>query len=275
MRNTICATLLLGLLAALALFTIACVDGNGGSGSGNTGSDGDTDTDSDSDTDADCAADLHLQVGTSVCDFAADEVDCYWGLEQDDGLDLEVVSCGGQNDACEFEFMIVTFDGKPVDGELGLADISADSEVEGDLVPDKWVFEKTDTQLSLNFSGAMKDDSSIEVAGCIDGLPWTEGSLEEEDDDDACTSDNDSGHFYCAEITDEDVCNYIVDQCIEDEVSEAGCCAWDLDEGNCGADAEDLPCDLITDPDVCSTISAECYWEGDDGSSGSDGDADE
>ncbi len=280
-------TLLFALMIGCGLVVLGCGDNdenNNNSASGDTDTDTDTDTDSDSDgdsdsdtdSDGDCPAALHLQVGSVVCDFAAGEVECYYQVEQDDGLELEVVGCGGENDTCEFEFQIVTFDGEPVDGEIGLADESQGSETEGDLVPDGWEFEKTDGRLSLSFSGAMDDDSSIEVEGCIDDLKWTEGGLDEEEDEDSCVSENNDGHFYCEEITDEDACTYVAERCIDDGISEGDCCAWDPDAGNCGAAAEDLPCDLITDQAICDTIFEECDWEtGSDGDADSDGDGDE
>lgn len=216
---------------------------------------------------SECPADLHLEVGSSVCDFAAGEVECFFGTEVDDGYELEIVFCGGENDTCEFEFLIALYEGEPVDGEIGVADESQDYEAEGDLVPDVWELEMTDGRMTLSFAGTLDGEGSPAVAGCIDDLPWTAGNPEEdeddddEDDEDSCQSDDGDGHFYCEEITDEEVCAYIVELCDEDDVSEGSCCEWNPEAGNCGGAADDLPCYLIDDQGTCDTISGECYWE--------------
>jgi hypothetical protein len=75
-----------------------------------------------------------------------------------------------------------------------------------------------------------------------------------------CRSEGGAGHFYCADITDEDVCDYVVGLC-EAEGNLDDCCLWDPEEGSCGANAEDLPCHMIDDQDICDEISPECYWE--------------
>jgi hypothetical protein len=209
-----------------------------------------------------CGADMRLEVGPATCDFAANQVECYYWTEVDDGYELEVVGCVGENSSCEFEFLIALYEGDPVDGEIGLADGSQDWEAEGDLVPDSWELELGESKLSLSFAGAI-EETSIEVVGCIDDLPFIAESMEEDDDeeDSDCTSDSGDGHFYCEEITDEDVCSYVAELCDEYDVSDDECCAWDADAGNCGAAAYNLPCEMIDEEDVCNDIPGECIWD--------------
>lgn len=99
----------------------------------------------------------------------------------------------------------------------------------------------------------------MDVVGCFNDVEWTEGSLD--DVDYPCHSNVPDGHFYCEDITDEDICNCVVDLCVDDEFDLENCCQWDEEAGNCGAAAEDLPCHMITEQDICDTISPECYWD--------------
>lgn len=206
-----------------------------------------------------CGTDLHLTVGDISCDLAPGEVECFVGMEQDEGTEMEVVGCAGENSTCGFELELVFVGGEIYYGVVGIAD-AEENEMEGEIGFDTVDYSKGDTILNLSFDGEIvPTDFDIGVVGCFVEVPWSEGNLDDEESD--CHSYGPDGHFYCEDITDEDVCSYVVGLCEEDEMDLESCCQWDEEAGNCGAAAEDLPCDMITEQEVCDTVSEECYWD--------------
>lgn len=145
------------LAAGLALGATACGDNEEGSSS-------------------ESEADLHLEVGSAVCDFAADEVECYYEAEQEEDGYWESVQCGGENSTCEFEIEFALLDGELYEGAIGLAD-SEGFEVEGELEFDSVEVQEADGLLSASFSGTVDDGGTIEVSGWFEELEWSEGEL--------------------------------------------------------------------------------------------------
>jgi hypothetical protein len=181
-----------------------------------------------------CPADLHLEVGAAICDFTAGEVECFYTTVVDEGTELDVVSCGGENDTCGFELLIALYEGEPVDGEIGMFDESADYETEGDLVPDVWDLEKTDSRMTLDFAGALADDASILVEACVDDLPWTEGMLGEDDEDD--DGDSDMSCDAVGGDIEGGVCSLFWWDCSDGDDYEIECAVDDAGEGMCTCD---------------------------------------
>lgn len=184
----------------------------------------------------DCAAGLHLEVCSEVCDFSADEVECYYESWQEEGGEWEAVGCFSESENCAVEFEVYLVDGEVSFGGIGLE--TEDVEAGGLVEFASFDYEKNEDLLSATFAGALADDSSIAVSGCFEDLPCTV--------DDEISCDVSGGDAF------EGVCSLFWGGCSDGNDYEIECTINDAGEGTCTCDVNGETVQECETTDGCS-----------------------
>ncbi len=249
MRNMIWVMCLFGLLAAVVLGTSACMTGL------DEPLESDTDPHGEDDDDSWKLDGAWAEVGKAWDGIVFDNQKRTFELNCED----EVYVQDGNTD----ERILVAF----TSAKHGIFEIDQDKpgEITQGLESVTYSFEDDELTLEVTWESESVKIVFFRVqlgASCTEGDDdeEEEEGEEDEDSDGECLSRHFDGHFICEEITDEKMCAYVVDLCTANDSLDT-CCRWDAEQGNCGANAHDLPCDDIEDQDICDVISPECYFK--------------